>query len=285
LGFLVTTAGAEPVLQALVLHPFVNYPHLNRTRWGAVGPFPWNARYTFPNLLAVWPSLAAVPIVGAAFAAVRGERGEAFRRTMLLAVMGPAAIASVLYYPDYVHLAFIGSLFAVVAADAVERIAAWGRPARAATAVLTLALLAASAVQLERVMAGSWRDFPVRLDTPFGRMDFREGHELDVIQRVRAVLSRSPSRELFVYPFGAALYLVTGTSNPTPFQFLLPSYSRPDQLETAISILERRRVPYVIVIVPMSAEDPVLRYVGSHYEQVADDAGPLPLFRRRPDAE
>jgi hypothetical protein len=281
--FLVMRAGVQPVMQALVLHPLVNYPHLNRTRWGAVGLFPWNARYTFPTLLAVAPSLAAVATLRTVVAAARGERGDGFRRMMLLAVMTLAAIGSVLYYPDYVHLAFIGSLFAVVAAELVEEIAARGRPVRLATAVLVLVLFGASTVQLERVMAGSWRDFPVALDTPFGRMDFRQGHELDVIERVRAVLSRSASNELFVYPFGAAFYLITGTSNPTPFQFLLPSYSRPDQLETAISILERHRVPYVIVIVPMSPDDPVLRYISSSYEQVVDDAGPLPLFRRRPE--
>ncbi len=278
---LVVAAGPWPVAQALVLHPLINYPRFNRAHWGELGPFASSARYTFPTLLAVAPSLAAVPAVRAVAGVVRGTRDRSLRQTMLLAVMAVAAIGSVLYYPDYIHLAFIGPVFALVAADVVERLA--GRAGRVVATLAALALLAATGYQLARVMVGSWRDAPFALDTPFGRMEFHERREVDVVTRVRAVIDRSGSRELFVYPFGAGFYLLTGTSNPTPFQFLHPNYSRPDQLELATTILERRRVPYVIVIVPMNPADPVLRYVSSHYEQVVDDAGPLPLFRRRPD--
>ena len=118
-------------------------------------------------------------------------------------------------------------------------------------------------------------------DSPFGRVRYHERHEVDVVERVRAVIDRSPSRELFVYPFGAAFYLLTGTDNPTPFQFLPAGYGRPDQVALTIDILERRQVPHVIVIIPMSSADPVLRYIAAHYERVEDAQGELPLFRRR----
>ena len=133
-------------------------------------------------------------------------------------------------------------------------------------------------------MTGSWRDHPFSYVTPFGRMDFHDRHEIEIIDGIRTVIDRSTSRELFVYPYGAAFYLLTGTSNPTPFQFLLPGYSRPDQIDATLAILEARQVPYVIVIKPMTPTDPVTEYVGSHFEQVEGEHGKLPLFRRVPGA-
>ena len=279
--YLVATAGPWPVAQALVLHPLINYPRFNRARWGEIGPLQWSARYTFPTVLALAPSVAVVPAVRAVIASVRGVRDESLRQAGLLAVMTIAAIVSILYYPDYIHLAFIGPPCALLAADAIDRVVERARGGRVVTALATVLLFVAMGYQLARVMVGSWRDAPFVLDTPFGRMEFREQRDIDLITRVRAVLDRSGSRELFVYPVGAGFYLLTGTSNPTPFQFLHPNYSRPDQLDLAIAILERRRLPYVVVIVPMNSTDPVLRYVSAHYEQVVDEAGPLPLYRRR----
>jgi hypothetical protein len=283
---LVLSAGATPVLQALVLHPLFNYTHLNQpqARWGSIGIFPWYARYTFPAALAVVPGLTLVAGVRAAVAIARRDDGENLRRALLLPILGLASIAAIAYYPDYAHLAFVGSVFAILAAELAEtafraRLLA-GRPATA----VVLALLVATGAQLARVMIGSWRDFPFVYDSPFGRVRYHERHEVDVVERARAVIDQSASRELFVYPFGAAFYLLTGTDNPTPFQFLPAAYARPDQVALTIEILERRQVPYVIVIVPMSSSDPVLRYIAAHYARVEDGQGQLPLFRRSSEA-
>ena len=282
---LVLSAGVRPVVQALVLHPLLNYPRLNRTSWGSVGPFPWYARYTFPTALAAAPIvLSAIAAVRAGLQLVRREDGERLRRSVLLGLMAFASIASILYYPDYVHLSFIGAVFAIVAADLAE-VALGALPSRSRFArwmvtLVPVVLLAATGAQLTRVMIGSWRDFPFSHLTPFGRMEFHEQHEIDVVERMRTVIDRSASRELFVYPFGAGFYLLTGTVNPTPFQFLLPAYSRPDQIDLTLTILEERQVPYVLVVSPMTPSDPVLRYVSSHFEQVEDQHGKLPLFRR-----
>jgi hypothetical protein len=281
---LVLRAGFRPVIDALVVHPLVNYPRLNRTRWGSVGFFPRYARYTFPTALAVAPGLALVATVRASLGFVRRVDRERLRRSVCLAVVGLSSIASILYYPDYIHLAFIGSAFAVLAAELLE-IALRARPLAGWPATLVVVLLlGATGAQLARVMAGSWRDHPFAYDSPFGRVRFHERQEREIVERMRAVLDRSPSRELFVYPFGAAIYLLTGTENPTPFQFLAPEYSRPDQIEQTLAILEQRRVPYLFVIKPLTSTDPILRYVADHYEQVEDEQGPLPLFRRRPEA-
>src|SRR5204863_10175787 len=96
----------------------------------------------------------------------------------------------------------------------------------------------------------------------------------------RGVTDSSGAGALFVVPCAAAFCLRTGTESPTPFQFLPPAYARPDQVSLTIDILERRQVAYVIVIVPMSSTDPLLRYVAAHYERVEDEQGELPLFRR-----
>ena len=278
---LVLTAGVRPVVQALVLHPLLNYTRLNQARWGMVGLFPWYARYTFPTALAVVPGLALVAGARAIVAVVRRDDAERARRTVLLAIVGVASIGAIAYYPDYVHLAFVGSVFAVLAAELLEHaldirsLAGW--PAT----VVAIALLGATGGQLARVMIGSRRDFPFVYDSPFGRVRFSERHEADVVERVRAVVDRSGSRELFVYPFGAAFYLLLGAENPTPFQFLPAGYGRPDQVAQTVDVLERRRVPWVIVFIPMTSSDPVLRYVAAHYERVTDAEGDLPLFRRR----
>jgi hypothetical protein len=267
-----------------VLHPLFNYPRLNRARWGALGLFPSSARYTFPTALALAPGLTLVAGVRAAVGFARGVEGEHVRRLTCLTLMGLASIASILYYPDYIHLAFIGSVFAVLAAELLAT-AFRARPAAGwpATMVAVL-LLGVTGAQLARVMNGSWRDHPFATDSPFGRVRFEDLQQLEIVERVRAVLAPAGARELFVYPFGAALYLLTGTENPTPFQFLLPEYSRPDQIDLTLAILERRRVPYLFVIKPMTSTDPILRYVTEHYDQVEDERGLLPLFRRRPEA-
>jgi hypothetical protein len=281
---LVLRAGFRPVFDALVLHPLVNYPRLNRTEWGSVGLFPWYARYTFPTALAVAPGLAVVASFRAALAFARRVDGERLRRAACLALVGLSSIASILYYPDYIHLAFIGSVFAALAAELLET-ALRTRPLRGWPATLVVVLvLGATGAQLVRVMVGSWRDHPYAYDSPFGRVRYHERRELEMTERLRAVLDRSPSRELFVYPFGAAIYLLTGTENPTPFQFLVPEYSRPDQIELTLTILKERRLPYLFVIKPLTPTDPILRWVADHYEQVVDEKGPLPLLRRRPEA-
>jgi hypothetical protein len=266
---LVWTAGVEPVLRALVIHPLVNYRgKAAGASWGYVGPFGWLARYTVPRLLPWEPVLTALVGCRAGVELRWGHDRERGRRSVVLAVMSAAWAGSILYFPDFIHLCIIGPVFAIIAADLLESglaaVGTWWGGAHPVRWLATTALLLALGVHLGRVFVGSWRDFPLARTTPFGRVDFREQREVDLVEDVRAKLEQAGTTELFVYPAGAALYLLTGAINPTPFQFMAPGYSRPDQLDQAVETLERRKVLYVLMLVELPG-DPVTEYVRRRY--------------------
>ena len=75
--------------------------------------------------------------------------------------------------------------------------------------------------------------------------------------------------------------------NATPYQLILPGYSPAEQLDDAISILDRRRVPFVLLVSVLTrAGDPVVTSVTRAYDQVADfdTSARLLLYQRRGDA-
>jgi hypothetical protein len=275
LAALVASAGVEPVWRALVLHPLVNYPRVNHVAWGDTLFLESLARYTSPVVLR-WlpPAATGLAALRAVVEWARGADLERTRRSLLLAVMGAAWIASILYYPDLIHLAFIGPMFAVVVADELEL----GLAAHARIAgVVAVALLVATGTRLRREMVERWRDHPVVHRTPFGEMNFAPGAP-EVIEKVRMLVD-SPSHELFIAPGGAAWYLWTGTTNPTPYQFMEAGYTRPEELRQIVTILEARRVPFVMALPIGAPIEELGDYVRSHYDRI--DA-PVLLFRRRP---
>ena len=86
------------------------------------------------------------------------------------------------------------------------------------------------------------------------------------------------------------MYLMTGTRNPTPYQFLLWGYSVPEQYQRIIGILESRKVPFVAYspYVVRQRMNPIVQYILPRYERV-----PLPskirlpimvLYQRKPEA-
>ena len=86
---------------------------------------------------------------------------------------------------------------------------------------------------------------------------------------------------MFTYPFYASLYLMTSAHNPTPYQFLYPRYSGPEQVDEVIGILDARRVPLVFAFhgfVPKN--DTLMAYIRAHYTP----SDPNQIFwTRRPD--
>ncbi len=284
--FLVAKAGPSPVFKALVVYPLVHYSQSAAgAPWGYVGAFGWNARHTFPTLLTWLPGLAVLAALRAGADWWRGAPSERVRRSVALALSAPAWIASILYFPDYIHLAIIGPIFAVVAADLLAGALAPPRAAsRVAGGIGTAFLLVAIAFQLERVSTGSWQDYPIVHHTPFGTMNFRDRNRPDQIEWMRTLLRDSGTDELFVYPAGAAWYLWTDTINPTPYQFLAASYNGPDQLAETVAILDRRRLPYVIGVM-LLAGDPVSDYLRAHYTPMKQPAGQMTVLRRNDAGE
>ena len=61
---------------------------------------------------------------------------------------------------------------------------------------------------------------------------------------------------------------MTGVRNATPYQLVLPGYSPAEQLDDAISILNRRRLPCVLLVSVFSqAGDPVVDAVAVAMEK------------------
>lgn len=288
---MIASAGLEPVWRALVVHPLVNYRATNRCGWGYVNVMTaWNGTFTFPRLLASLP--AVLPV--SALRLVRGwsrRRDQAeVRRVALLLVYCLAAMASIAYYPDFIHIAFIAPAFFVAVAEtgewAVRRLPP-SRWIRAAGLVAAVAFLAGVGGHLGENLRRMRATFTVSRETAFGRVDYPNTNPADVAlyDRVAEIMREALVRELFVYPILANLYLTVGAENPTPYGFFIAGYSSPDQIQRVVDILEARRVPVVVVLSGfLGKDDAVMRYVGQHYEPVsrADPIGQA-IFRRKPD--
>src|SRR5262249_53874287 len=152
---------------------------------------------------------------------VRGTDPEALRVRVALAFFSGLAMLSVWYYPDYIHLSIVAPVSLPLLADTLEAMFRVGeahlRLPRGVAAVTTLGLLLGLGVQLAGNLETRRRVYPFSHETAFGRVDFRDPDEIVLIDALREVVGAG-SREVFVYPYWASLYLTTATRNPTRFQ-------------------------------------------------------------------
>ena len=288
---LIASAGFAPVWQALVIHPLFNYRRFTQATWGQQGALlSAQAAYTFPRLLKYLPLIVAFDLLRLAILLVRRRQCGEARRLMLLVVFCVTSTLSILYFPDYIHIAFIAPPFFVAGAESVERGArAWladSRAWRVAAPLLAAAVLALAGVRLQQNLVRSRAAFPVSRETAFGHVDWATPFEAHLHDTVRGLMETVPSRELFCYPILSSLYLTVGAHNPTRFQFLLPAYSGPAQMEEVIGVLERRKLPYIVALTGfVAADDPVVAYLRRDYEPMleAGDVGSV-IFRRKAPA-
>ena len=271
-------AGVEPLFEALVRHPLTNYRALHTAaKWGSVSVYSQAlARYTFPGLLR-WQPLVLLAVAARAAHLGRQCTAEAeVRRLVMLLILALGAMASVSYFPDFIHLAFIAPLFLVGLAALLE--VALGRLPRAAAAVVVAALLVALGAQAGRNLQRAYATHPVHAQTPFGHIDLQTRDPLDLAEQFNRLLPPDAPREVFCYPECPALYLLSDTDNPTPYQKLLAGYNSPAALQAAIDAVEARRVPLAFGFFGPDT-DPVARYVHAHYTQV----GTSLFYVRKPD--
>jgi hypothetical protein len=283
----VARVGVAAPFRALVLQPLENYHAVIRTRWGAVGP--WHraeARETFPRLLAAAPGAAGAALALAAAAGIVQRRPDAVRRAVAMLVLLAASVGSILYFPDYIHLAFVAPVVAVAVAGAAEALlgaVATTRGRRAAVAAALVLLLATVGVRIVRHTARLRAAPGVRYASPFGTVV--------VAPRMAAFLARTRERlvaagatETFCYPGYPALYLYLGVANATPYQLAAPGYSPPAQLDEIVATLARRRLPYVITVpaVMTGRHDRVSDAIAADYAPVDDTDWTLgPVLMRR----
>jgi len=272
---MLASAGFQPVYRALVEHPLITYRATMRSPWGYVSLLTAQlAAFTAPRLLKFSPVVLLLPLARTAAGFARRTDPDAVRSVATLAAFGGFSALSITYFPDFIHIALIAPVILIVVAESLEwlvRLLPDGRllATRVGAAVGVL-LVAAAGAQLYRNYRLGWWAFSVPLQTRFGEVDFTaKNRELELVRKAEELLADIPSRQMFVYPGYASLYLMTGANNPTPYPLLIPRYNFDDQLVDATRILEEKKVPLVFLYRPLMAEsDLVFRYVREHYDPV-----------------
>jgi hypothetical protein len=195
-------------------------------------------------------------------------------------------MASISYFPDFVHIAFIAPLFFVTIAENAEWLVralpvAAAVPLRIGGWVAAVALLIAAGYRLHDNADRLAATFPVERDTAFGHIAL-DPLQAELYDKVSALMATVPSRELYCYPIIAHLYLMTDSKNPTPYGFLIPGYSGPDLIQHVVDILAARQPPYVVALY-LGPNDPIAQYIASHYEPLGDGpAAEQYIYRRKP---
>ena len=123
----IASAGFANVWRALVVHPLLNYGGTTHCAWGHVNVMTvLQGSFTFPRLLKYLP----VVVVPTVVRLIVGPRNAEKRRLGLLVVSLASAVASIAYFPDFIHIAFIAPLFLVAASENLEALTrAWTLPA------------------------------------------------------------------------------------------------------------------------------------------------------------
>jgi hypothetical protein len=279
--YCVGRAGLGNVVEALVLQP-LRYRGAFRAAWGDVGFLNHSeAAYTFPTVLRFLPVALGAEAV---LTLLHPPTDASARRVRLVLLVLPAAAASsILNFPDFIHVAFVGVFFTLVAGDVVEQLCRMDRTTDRVALGVGVALCLLLGLQLDRNLARARAEFPYSYPSPFGRVDFRSSAEIETVERLRALVEAAGSHTLLAYPIYPALYLLTGTENPTRFVFLLPGYSTPAQLQEVTEMLARTLVSYVVLVRPfLKPGDPVDAFVRAHYtrEDGVDPTGTLIVMRR-----
>ena len=281
--FLIAVAGAPALYEALIRFPLQNYRGTYRSRWAALTRLTQGfGRYTIPALLAALPLGLALPALEAVAGAVRRAQRERVRDRMVLAIIGAFSILSIAYYPDLIHVAFIGSVLLVGAAATLESILSW-LPSHWPRHVVAALLLSGLALQLHAKITGALSEFPVSYESAFGRIDLRETREVAAFDEMRRLLEAEPGRQIFAYPGQSYVYLLEDATNPTRFQFFSSRYNDPAQIAEVLSALEEKKVRYVLSTAMFREPgDPIRKYLRENFERVRLPGSPrFWLLRRR----
>jgi hypothetical protein len=283
-------AGFGPVYAALIHFPFVYYPQFHtEITWGYYVSFVPQL-YVYPRLIKYLPAAVPLAVPRLVHRWWRGETRE-LRPLLVLTLLAAFTILSVAYNANYTHLAITAPVWLLVVAETLE--SAWRALERRSPvfrpfgAVVCIALLLILGLRLQQNRDARRELFRYSHDTAFGRVDAMSVDEMAVVEALRGLLRDSPSKEMFCLPNCAGLYLLAGGTNPTPYQLLLQNYSAPEHWTRTIEILERRQVPFVVLVrlFIRVRSDPVAQYVAEHYERVkvpsARPFSPYFLYRRK----
>jgi hypothetical protein len=209
------------------------------------------------------------------------------RRLLLLIAFCLTSVASIAYYPDFIHIAFIAPVFFVAIAESFEwllsRLPLSRRTVEVGAFVVAAALVAFLGRQMHQNFVRLWQANPIVRQTAFGRIDLPMEALGRLYDRVDALLRDVPSRQLFCYPTFHSLYLMADARNPTRYGFFFAAYNSPDQIREVLDVLRAERLPYIVVLaVPgfVRPDDPILAYLEREYEPLGSDSVDSVIFRR-----
>jgi len=289
---LVLQGSAGELLGQLVIEPFTGYQAVN-------DPMPWAAVERFTRGLArntVVPVLRSLPAlipIGLArgFLAWRRRDEDRVRKLQILVLYSSVCALSVLYRADFIHVAFVVAPFFVLLAETIQ--AAVRAAARAASAPswsgrgfevgIAFVLLISIGAGLHRFV-DQWRErYPYSADTAFGRVDFRQPHEVELVRAVRGELEAHTVREIFCYPAFASMYLLAGGSNPTRYDLVFPGQHGAGDYEEIISVLEEQSTRTVVTGGFLKPGDRFMQYVSKRFDCVrtTSNGRGCRLFRRK----
>lgn len=288
--YLVWRAGFRPVWEALVVFPLFNYSgQAQCSRWGFRGTAFFGPRFPFQEVVPKLPFLAGLGLLRVVAGWVRAMDGASLRRVMVPSLLTLFATLSVSYCPNYIHLGIIAPIPLVLLAETAE--ALFGALARLNRIFSPVGLVAAGALialmvpEMWRTMELRRKKFPIRHQTPVGRVDFRNREETALVDTVRQ--RARPDEEVFAYPTYPGLYFLSGTRNATRFQILLSDYSSPAHYQEVLEVLERKKTRLIAVntFSVRAKTDPIMWYVHNAYRRVPLGAGPrfphFLLFERK----
>jgi len=271
LGAATVSAGFEPVWYALVMHPMQSYASTFVTSWGRGGSTVFSVR----GLVTYVPLALLCVIPRVLYGRHSGADPRSVRAGAAVLLLGGASVASVWYYPDAIHLAFIAPLFFAAAADGLERaVRRLAGPVQNGVAwAIAVAIVVPIGVGMTRELAArSSRRLTTVYRSAFGPVEVFPSHAamLDDLSRL---LDAVPSRTLYCHGYSAYTYLLVDGRNPTRFEFVRAGYTTAAQVEEIVAVLRTQDVPYVWIN-PRDAEarDPITIFIRDHYERVEDAA-------------
>jgi hypothetical protein len=282
---LMTVTGPVPMIDQLIIFPLTGYRSNVQANWGHVGALTsWLAAFTFPavhRMLA--PSVIAISCVRLMIAFRAGDH-DLFAMLTRQTIYLFFAVCAALYFPDFIHLAFISSVVLVVSAETMEwalsRIEAITSSPRLGL-VVALPLIALAIVQLRFNSRELHQKFKFEEETRFGRVSFDSEKQRRLFRQVSHELDQSEDRLLFCYPVYTSLYLLAEGHNPTKHILMVPKYISSAHFDEAIETLEALRVRNVVLdpkLINLET-DPMYAYIKRNYH-CADGHKRCFLYRR-----
>jgi hypothetical protein len=182
---------------------------------------------------------------------------------------GIALWLSELQRPDVQHLIWASPILLILVSTLWRRIS----PHRGVALLCSASLLAFSSIYILTAHAAQM-PIETRRGQLFGQA---QDKALDFLQK-----NTHPGDDVFVYPYFPQYYFLSDTRNPTRLSYYIYGWNPPEQFQAAVAQLEAKRVRYVLWDVetdlhfllpryqaPPANEQPIERYLESHYHQLS----------------